>query len=513
MPLALRARSYAAAIAALAAAVIAFPRPAAAVPARIAGHVHAQAGHRARAPSLPRPLGVVVHVVQTTATLSQRMKRLPDMWMEPGRKRTPMVVQVQDGVRYQTILGFGAALTDTSAWLIHDVLAPSARNELMRALFSSDGIDLNYVRLPMGASDFTAGRKPYSYDDVPRGKSDPGLRHFSVRHDVPYIIPTLRQARAIDPGVFIIANPWSAPGWMKANQRLDNFRSAGSLLPVDYGPLAAYFVRFLQAYRSRGVPVDAVAPQNEPGVPSDPGMELSEPNEATFIARYLRPFFTAAGLSTQVYGLDMGWDMFPYADALAAGPAGGYLNGISWHCYFGSPAAMTQLHALAPRMIQLVNECSPEARPFSTAELLIGSLRNRASAVALWNLALDPAGGPVQAPNRGCPGCRGLVIVDRTTHSVHLGVRYYQLGQVSEFVAHGAARIGANTLVSDAMDAGNVYQPTVGLDDVAFVNPGGEKVLVTYNSSPRPVRFALSWHGHSLLYRQPAGAMTTFTWR
>ncbi len=451
--------------------------------------------------------------MQTTADLSQRMQRLPDVRMEPGSALTPMDIHVQDRVHYQTILGFGATLTDSSAWLLHDELGRSARNRVMRDLFSSRGIDLNYIRVPMGASDFTATGKPYSYDDMPRGKSDPSLKHFSVAHDLPYIIPTLRQARAIDPKLFIIANPWSAPAWMKTNQRSDDRHNTGHLLPADYAPFAAYFVKFLQAYRRHDVTVDAVTPQNEPGVAADPGMDLSEPDEAMFLTRYLHPSFTAAGLSTQVYGLDMGWDMFAYADALAGRRTAEGLSGMSWHCYRGTPTVMTQLHALAPRLIQLVNECSPEVRPFSTAEVVIGSLRNWASAVALWNLALDPAGGPVEPPDGRCPGCRGLVIVDKRTQSVLPGLRYYQLGQTSKFVARGAVRIDTNTFVTYGLNAFYYYEPTIGLDDVAFVNPGGEKVLVAYNSSPGSIQFAVSWHGRALLYSQPAGAMTTFTWK
>lgn len=272
-------------------------------------------------------------------------------------------------------------------------------------------------------------------------------------------------------------------------------------------------MKFLRAYQSRGVRVDAVAPQNEPGVQTNPAMNLTEQDEATFVTRYLRPALTAAGLSTQIYGHDMNWNLSSYADGLATGPAAPSFNGISWHCYFGSPAAMTQLHTLAPRQIQLVNECSPEIMPFSAAEALIGFPRNWASGVAFWNLALDPAGGPVQPPGSWCLDCKGLVSVDTTTHKAHLGLRYYQLGQVSRFVAPGAVRIAANTLVTDRTDASGLYRPTAGLDDVAFVNPDGEKVLVTYNNARRPIVLAVSWNEHEMLYRQPSGAMTTFTWK
>jgi len=311
----------------------------------------------------------------------------------------------------------------------------------------------------------------------------------------------------------VIASPWSAPAWMKANQRSDNFHRTGALLPGDYGALANYFVRFVRAYREHGVTIDAVTPQNEPVVAADPGMELAGQAQATFIMRYLGPAFSAAKLATRIYGHDMSWDLSALADALATGPAARYLTGISWHCYYGSPTAMAQLHAVAPHLVQLVNECSPDVRRFSTADALIGSLRNGASAVALWNLVLDPAGGPVQPPNIRCPGCRGVATIDEATRRWHPGPTYYQLGQVSRFVARGAVRIGATSFVHDGTDALDEYALTPGLDAVAFANPDGEKVLITYNDSPSPIRFAVSWRGRVLRYREPSGAMTTFTWR
>ncbi|HUO74207.1 MAG TPA: glycoside hydrolase family 30 beta sandwich domain-containing protein [Solirubrobacteraceae bacterium] len=454
-----------------------------------------------------------MHVVQTSVSLAERMKRLPDAILARGRPRTSTVVHVQDGVRYQRILGFGATLTDSSAWLIRRQLSPSDRTALMGQLFGPDGLNLDFIRLPMGASDFTARGKPYSYDDMPRGQSDPSLQHFSIAHDMPYIIPTLREALAIHPRLFVFANPWTAPAWMKANQATDDFGNVGTLLPAAFGPFAAYFVKFVQAYARQGIAVDAIGPENEPVVAEDPGMQFSEADEATFVSRYLHPALMSAGLSTQVYGLDLSWDMLSFAQALAQDIVPGELTGISWHCYFGTPAVMTALHVQAPQLVQLINECSPEIRPFTTPQALIGSLRNWASAVALWNLALDPSSGPVEPPRHRCPRCEGVVTIDETTHIARPGPTYYGLGQFSRFIARGAVRIGTNTFVADQTGLYDFYRPTPGLDDVAFLNPSGEKVLVTYNGTSRPLRFAVGWRGRVLDYRLPAQATTTFTWR
>ena len=53
-------------------------------------------------------------------------------------------------------------------------------------------IHLGFMRVPIGASDFTKGGTPYSYDEVPRGQSDPSLARFSVSHDDAYVLPMLR---------------------------------------------------------------------------------------------------------------------------------------------------------------------------------------------------------------------------------------------------------------------------------------------------------------------------------
>src|SRR6202012_3362800 len=149
---------------------------------------------------------------------------------------------------------------------------------------------------------------PYTYYDQPAGQSDPSLTDFSVAHDQAYILPALRAAHQLNPKLYLEAVPWSPPAWMKANDALDNRHGAGMLLTTDYAPLAQYFVKFLQAYAAAGVPIDAIAPQNEPtAMTIYPGMQLSEAQEATFVTRYLRPALLAARLVPQVFGWDLSW--------------------------------------------------------------------------------------------------------------------------------------------------------------------------------------------------------------
>jgi glucosylceramidase len=463
------------------------------------------------APGAQQPSTVAV--VQTTANLSQRLMRLPDVRFGADLQRHLPLIHFNDTQRYQAVSGIGAAMTDSSAWLIYDHLSAAGRAVLMRNLFGASGINLGFIRLPMGSSDFTVKGRPYSYDDLPRGQSDPQLRHFSIAHDRPYIIPALRQMLSINRHVQILANPWSPPPWMKANGAANNLDFRGSLLAGAYGPLANYFVKFLQAYAGAGIGITAITPQNEPRAAAGyPSMGFPEPTEAQWIVNYLQPALRAAQLSTKVYGGDAAWGAYQYLDALATSHASAALTGVAWHCYSGVPAVMSKLHSLAPSLDQIVSECAPELTSYPVSEIVIGSIRNWASAVALWNLALDPSGGPVEPPNAGCGGCRGLVTINPRTRSVTYTLAYYQLGQFGRFVHAGARRIATEHFVGYYLQSKGKYGASGGLDDVGFLNPDGSRVLVVYNNSKHTIRFGVQWNGRYLTYALPAGATVTLTW-
>jgi glucosylceramidase len=457
-----------------------------------------------------------VEVVQTTANLSDAMTRMPDV--DFGSAAPPKYLtqlQVNPGTTYQHISGFGGALTDTSAWEIWTQTTPTERNELMDALFAHSGLHLNYIRVPMGASDFTHTEAPYSYDDLPPGKSDPSLSHFSIAHDQAYILPLLRDMLVIDPHVDLLANPWSPPGWMKYNDALNNIKQQGFLLGRDYGPFAQYFVKFIEAYAKAGVPIDAITPQNEPMNPTIyPGLQLSEKAESRFIAYYLAPALRAAKLNVEIYGDDLGLSAgalgLSYAQALPRSVAAPDLHGIAWHCYHGSPDSITTEHQLFPRFDEIVDECSPGLTP-SVSETVISSLRNWASAVVLFNLALNPQRGPVQPPNHGCAPCTAESTV-YPGGQFSLNLNFYQLGQASHFIDRGAVRIATRNFVSYAIPGNDPQIASPGLDDVAVQNPNGSKVLIAYNNSSQAIRFGVEWQKQWFTYRLAPSATVTFEW-
>jgi O-glycosyl hydrolase len=313
----------------------------------------------------------------------------------------------------------------------------------------------------------------------------------------------------LDPSTDVLAGPWSAEPWMKANDAWDNLNFAGTLLPGAYQPFADEFVKFIRGYASAGVPISAVTPMNEGGTPSEyPGTTLEEP---AFVTSYLVPTLRAARLRTRVYDLD--GSGFSGEEQWLANPSyRATIAGTAVHCYAGLEQ-MSKLHALNPSGSLIMSECSPNHSAYPPAEIAIVSARNYAQAVDFWNIALDPAGGPKQ-PVPGCDHCGALVTVDEDAHRATLTRSYYEFGQLARFVRRGAIRIASNHWASDFVDSSTGgYGVTAGLDDVAFLNPDGTKVLIAYNNSNARIRFQVTFHGRGFAYSLGGHATATFTWR
>jgi len=168
-------------------------------------------------------------------------------------------------VQFQTIEGFGATLTDSSAFLMSR-MAPIERRALLIRLFgprSRGGIQLNLLRLPIGATDNSVSYQmgKITYDDVDR---DFGLHNFSTSADDAYYIPLLREILEVSPEVHFIASPWTAPLWLKTSSigLGEGTLRGGSAVMSTY---AEYLVRYLQDYKSKGIAVSFLTLQNEPG--------------------------------------------------------------------------------------------------------------------------------------------------------------------------------------------------------------------------------------------------------
>lgn len=449
----------------------------------------------------PGKIGTRIAIVESSEELHETLEEKPAI--EFTTTRLPhLTITVNDAAKYQQIDGFGASLTDSSAWLLWNRLTEAQRKDALQMLFSREkGIGLSVLRQPMGASDFALA--PYSYDDMPEGQSDPQLKHFSIGHDRLYILPLLREARQFNPDLKIMATPWSPPGWMKTSGSLIQ----GALLPEAYGPLARYFVDFALEYESAGVPIYAITPQNEPMyTPNDyPGMGMSAHEQAEFVAKHLGPAFRDAHLKTKILVFDHNWDLIEYPlrvlDDSAAAP---FVAGTATHCYGGVASAQSELHERFPDKGIWMTECS--GGDWQTGNLLehqvrlvIDAVRNWAKSVVLWNLALNQLHQPYLG---GCTTCRGILTVNDATQPAQVTptVDFTALAHASKFVAPGAYRVDSNSFGQGS------------LEDVAFLNADGSVALLVMNSGHSSVAFNIAWHGNFATYSLAGGAVATFRW-
>ena len=447
--------------------------------------------------------GAAVSVWETTADQSQLLTPQAGAAFNAGSGSASQTITINPSTAYQSMTGFGASFTDSSAWLVAN---SPLRNSIMTKLFDPvNGIGLDFLRQPIGASDFA--RSVYSYDDMPAGQTDPTLASFSIAHDNAYILPILQQARQLNPATTIMATPWSPPGWMKSSGSM----IGGSLNSGDYQVFADYLTKFIQAYQAAGVPISLITPQNEPEYsPSNyPGSTLSASQEASFIGSNLGPDLQKAGLSTKIIAYDHNWNDTTFPETVLGDPsAGPYTAGVAWHCYAGDPSAQTTVHNAYPAKDTYFTECSGSqssnpANTFSdsldwqTENLIIGATRNWAKTVTTWNMALDPSGGP----SMNCTTCTAAVTVDNSAGTATYNAEYYVLGQASKFVKPGAVRIDSNTFGS-----GN-------LEDVAFRNPDGSNALIVLNADTSNAHtFNVDENGQYFSYTLPAKAVATFTW-
>ena len=450
------------------------------------------------------PVSSAVEVWLTTGDQRVLLARQPDLPVGTSASGGAAAIIDVDASRvYQQMIGFGAAMTDASAYLMQNRMPAAQREALLQDLFGNGrGIGMSFVRVPMGASDFS--RTHYSYDDVPASQSDSALRHFSIDPDRAEKLPLLRRALSINTQVKVMASPWSAPAWMKTTNSLIK----GTLVPRFYDSFADYFVKFIQAYSGEGVPIYAISLQNEPNFEPDnyPGMKMEPAMRAAVIGRHLGPAFARAGIKTVILDWDHNWDLPQQPlDVLSDSVARRYVQGVAWHCYGGEVGAQSTVHDRYPDKDAYFTECSggdwspkfDENLKWTTANLIIGATRNWARGVLMWNLALDETHGPHLG---GCDNCRGVVTIDSKTGTYRREVDYYALGHASKFVKQAAHRVASSGGDST-------------LAHVAFRNPEGEKVLLVLNSGPAARGFSVRSDGKQFDFVLPQASVVTFVWR
>ncbi len=458
--------------------------------------------------------GPAVSVVLSTNDETQLMAA------EPGVNFTPSTadagtntVVVDPAQQYQSIDGFGAAFTDSAAYLLMEVEPSSTLSGTLSDLFTlnGNGIGLSFMRIPMGASDLALS--VYSFDDMPAGQTDLTLSNFSIAHDQTYILPLIMQAKTLNPQMKLMANPWSPPGWMKDPSSMNPVSMLGGTLLMT-GPnetaFANYFVKYIQAYQAGGVPIDYISLQNEPLyiTTAYPSMGMSDTVQLTLLQNYLIPALTANNIPTRVLVYDHNWATPSYPELVIGGLTAQQLTqvaGTAWHGYGGVPGAQQLVQNQFPTLGNWETEHSGGTWVTDqfTADFLEITLvlRNAGKSYVKWSLALDQNLGPNLTQNAGlggCNTCTPIVTVNSQTGVVTKDIEFYTLGHYSKYVLPGAVRVYSSN--------------TPAIASVAFVNPDGSVALIAYNSSASSQSFQVQWGTQSFSYTLPGTAAATFTW-
>lgn len=423
-------------------------------------------------------------------------------------------VVVDPTQQYQSMEGFGAAFTDSAAYLLMKTEPTADQAATLNELFTrnGDGIGLSFMRIPMGASDIALS--VYSFDDEPVGTTDLSLADFSIAHDQAYILPLIKQAKTLNPQMKLMANPWSPPGWMKDPATVSPVSMMGGdllLTSANETAFANYFVKYIQAYGAAGVPIDYISLQNEPENPtaSYPSMQMHDNVQLALLQGYVLPALATANLSTKVFVWDHNWDTPSYPEYVLSGLTAQQLTqvaGTAWHGYGGAPGAQQIVQNEFPALGTWETEHSGgtwQSDQFTTDMLEITQvLRNSAKSFVKWSLALNESLGPNLTQNApplgGCNTCTPIVTVNSQTGAVTKDIEYYTLGHYSKYVLPGAVRVYSSD--------------TPYIASVAFENPDGSMALIAYNSSSSSQTFNVQWGGQSFSYTLPATAAATFTW-
>ncbi len=453
-----------------------------------------------------------VELYVTTASRSKLFEKVPLRFGKAG-SMSPYTVTLDPAVRYQSVDGFGLAVTGSTCCNLLK-MTPGDRTAFLREIFDpTEGMGHSFIRVSIGASDFSLDE--YTWCDRK------GIEFFEVNaHDRNELFPILREIKAINPNIRIIGSPWSCPKWMKMsvdgkNKTFDSWTS-GRLNPDYYQDYAEYFVQWIQTMEAEGFPIHAITIQNEP-LNHGNSMSLYMPweDQLAFIKTALGPAFRRAGIKTKVLVFDHNFNydnvasqrQYPlhiYADAEAAQ----YVDGSAWHNYGGNVAELDAIREAAPDKSIYFTEASIGTWNYKFADCLLndfetiflGTLTRCGKGVTLWNLMLDDKRGP----NRpgGCTTCYGAVDINSSDYkTLDRKSHYYNVSHCSKVIRPDAVRIGTTGFTAS------------GLSYAAFENTDGTYAFVVLNKNSAAQSLTVADGTHSFKYEVPARSIASFRWK
>ena len=419
-------------------------------------------------------------------------------------------VTVSDTMTAQTWEGWGGAFNELG-WKYLMMLSEADRTAALKLLFGNDGARFTMGRIPMGASDYAVER--YTLNET---MGDNDMASFSIEKDKALLIPYVKAAQAIRPGLHLWASPWTPPTWMKsAPYQTGNVTSAfdGGTMKSDDATLGAhakYFVKFVQAYGEQGMKIETVAPQNEPNFGQNyPSCLWGTDTFVKFIGQFLGPQMKAASPDTKIMlgtmsNGDAGKDPAIVTAVLANATAKSFVSMIGLQWGMSSSTAIAGSKSSGLPMWQTEHKCgnypwmtatykptAPNDQAYAVESwgLIRDWIKAGVSVYSAWNMVLDPVGKGNDTTRDWAQNA--LLLVDGT--KLVITPTYYVFRHLSQYVEPGATFVG-----------------TTGGDALAFKNPDGKIVTVLYNSGAAKTSI-VSAGGKMYSFAMPAAGWATVT--
>ncbi len=392
-------------------------------------------------------------------------------------KHSPILknqVSIYPDVVHQTHLGFGGAITESTAYTMMEDMPKSAYRKVVKAYFSSRGLRYNLARLHMNSCDFSL--ENYAYVIAP----SKDLKGFDISREERWVIPFVQDAMALCPDLKVLISPWSPPAFMKDNHDMNH---GGHLLPEYFQTWAHYYSLFIKELDKRGIPVWGLTVQNEPAaVQTWDSCIYSAEEERDFVKNYLGPELKDQALS---YVKVMIWDhnldilLERAVPVLSDDVANSFVWGTAFHWYVAEmPENLSKLHDLFPDKHLVFTEGCIEGGPrpgaWSSGERyarnIINDFNHGCEGFFDWNLVLNEQGGPNHVGNY----CDAPILADRKTKKLIFNSSFYFIRHFSHFIRPGALRVGHTATLS------------TGVRLVTYLNPDGNLVIVAQNETDRP---------------------------
>ena len=438
------------------------------------------------------------------------------------------LMEVEGTEHIQTFRRWGTCFNELG-WDALNLLPPEEQQRVMQMLFASDG-DLRFSvgRIPMNANDYA--RNWYSCDEVP---GDFKLKYFNINRDKQTLIPYLKRALAVNPGMTFWISPWSPPSWMKVNHYYSVRSKAGvNQLPEeaqialyegkenvdkrfypkqvtenDYfiqdarylQTYADYFCRFVEAYRAEGIPVNRVMFQNEPWAYSIyPACAWTPQGIIRFNVEYLAPTVKKHFRDVQVYLGTLNTNRIEYVDSLLADPRmKESVEGIGFQWWGGQILPEIRRKYPEYKYMQTESECGSGTFDWTAAEhtfhLINHYLGSGCEEYTIWNSILSDEGSSAWGWKQNA-----LLRVDSKSGTVTCTPEFYAVKHFSHQITDGTEILCYREKDADKLPA------------MVLRSPQGKLMVVAGNLADEARMVSIRLAGKWLNVMLPAHSFHTF---